>query len=139
MKGIRRNQKKSSQCTAMEISTPTKIIDGHSDIANISYTVVRGYGECAIVTTPSELFMYSVTEKNVPATWVFPSNSQECLTSAVYSTKDDSYPFLTVNNAPRKLMTCQGGSTFLLWNTTDISVKEFKRLEVDPASNCSHF
>lgn len=47
----------------MEISTPTKIIDGHSDIANISYTVVRGYGECAMVTTPSELFMYSVTGK----------------------------------------------------------------------------
>lgn len=122
----------------MEISTPTKIIDGHSDIANISYTVVRGYGECAMVTTPSELFMYSVTEKNVPATWVFPSNSRECLTSAVYSAKEDSYALLSSLHASRKLMACQGGSTLLLWNTTDISVKEFKRLEVVPAPNNSH-
>ena len=122
----------------MEISTPTKIIDGHSDIANISYTVVRGYGECAMVTTPSELFMYSVTEKNVPATCVFPSNSRECLTSAVYSAKEDSYALLSLLHVPRKLMACQGGSTLLLWNTTDISVKEFKRLEVVPAPNNSH-
>ena len=74
----------------MEVSTPVKIIEGHSDVLGITTAVLPGAGECAIITSSSAVNVLSVEKKSVTSTWTFPNNQRESLVCPAYfSTKEE--------------------------------------------------
>lgn len=75
----------------MEVSTPTRIIEGNSTILGVTTGVIPGSGECAIISSSSAINVYSIAEKNIIATWTFPSNQKQCIVSPAYITNEHGY------------------------------------------------
>ena len=68
----------------MEVSPPTKIVEGNTDILGVTVGTVPGAGESAIITSSSSINVYSMSTKSITATWTFPSNKRECITSPAH-------------------------------------------------------
>ena len=94
------NQKKPLYLAFMEVSAPVKITDGSSNIIGLSYGIIPGSGECALISSATELFVYSITEKNVPETWTFPSNQKESLSSPAFAVNEEGYLSRRVGTHP---------------------------------------
>lgn len=113
----------------MEISTPTKIIEGNSKVLGVTTGVVPGCGDCAIITSASAINIYSTAAKNISATWTFPTNQRECITSSTYITNEQGYDrsnLLIISG----LACCQGGNTMLQWKSSSPSAKSFIHSDV---------
>lgn len=75
----------------MEVSAPVKILEGNSDVIGVTIGTVPGSGECAVISSSSAINLYSMVAKNIIATWTFPTNKQECITSPAYLVNDNGY------------------------------------------------
>lgn len=81
----------------MEISTPVKVLEGNSPVLGVTTGVVPGAGECAIITSSSAINVYSMTAKNITATWTFPTNQRECVVCPAYITNDEGFDIEVYN------------------------------------------
>ena len=72
----------------MEISAPVKIMEGSLEILGITVGVVPGSGDCALISSPSAVNVYSLAGRNIKHTWTFPINELECLTKPAYVAND---------------------------------------------------
>ena len=73
----------------MEISAPVRIVEGNTEVLGVSVGSIPGGGECAVVTSPSAITSYSITNKSVSSTWTFPSNKRECISTPTYMMNED--------------------------------------------------
>lgn len=78
----------------MEISTPVRIVEGNTDVLGVTVGPIPGGGECAVITSPSAITSYSITNKSVLSTWTFPSNKRESITTSTYVFSEEGYCFV---------------------------------------------
>mgnify|MGYP003262625719 CR=1 FL=1 len=72
----------------MEVSAPVKILEGDSEVIGVTIGTIPGSGDCAAITSFSAVNLYSMDDNNIIATWTFPSNTQERISSPAYIVND---------------------------------------------------